>query len=375
MKPSSLIIIVWCILALTAWQNFFPFTSCQSKNKSAPVSTSPKTPAIDPAKLNDTITILAVGDVMMGTNYPAPGFMPPNDGRNLFDNVKDVIKNADIKFMNLEGTLFDAGGTPKSCGNPAACYSFRMPSKLGKNITDAGFNLISIANNHVGDFGDGGRKQTVDNLNALGLLYAGQVNYPTTIIEAKGLKLGMVAVAPNNNCVKLNDYAGIKNYIAQLKQTCQLVMVSFHGGAEGRDKQHVPKRHEIFYGEDRGNVYEMAHMAIDAGADMVIGHGPHVTRAIEIYKGKPITYSLGNFCTWDRISLAGVSGVAPIFKIWMTGAGQFIKAEIVSTKQIGKGIPVIDEYKQALKIIQQLTKADFPNAPLTISDNGVVMAK
>lgn len=323
----------------------------------------------------DTLNLTFVGDIMMGTNYPAPGFMPPNNGTNLFAQVTNFLNKAHITFGNCEGTLFDAGGTPKSCANPAVCYAFRMPAKLGDNLKTAGFDLISVANNHLGDFGDEGRKQTMANLDKLGMKFSGQETCPTTIIEANNFKLGMVAVAPNNNCMKLNDYDKIKANIAALKKTCNLVMVSFHGGAEGRDKAHVPRKHEIFYGEDRGNVYEMAHMAIDAGADMVIGHGPHVTRAFDFYKGKFIAYSLGNFCTWDRISLGGISGIAPILNLSITGTGKLAKASIVPIRQIGKGIPIVDEFKQVTKQLQDLTKQDFPEAGITINDNGTLSFK
>jgi poly-gamma-glutamate capsule biosynthesis protein CapA/YwtB (metallophosphatase superfamily) len=355
------------------------FGKCQNSTKdpNSKIANSKTLPEKTLQKLTDadTLDLTFVGDIMMGTNYPAPGFMPPNNGADLFAQVSQFLKQADITFGNCEGTLFDAGGTPKSCSNPAVCYAFRMPTALGQNLKNAGFDLMSVANNHLGDFGDEGRKKTMANLEALGIKYSGQEVCPTTTIKAKNFTLGMVAVAPNNNCFKLNDYAKIKTQIAELKKTCNLVMLSFHGGAEGRDKTHVPRNHEIFYGEDRGNVYEMAHMAIDAGADFVIGHGPHVTRAFDYYKGKFIAYSLGNFCTWDRVSLAGISGIAPILNLSYTGTGKLTKASIVPIRQIGKGIPVKDEYAQVTKQLQELTKKDFPEAGITIGDNGVITFK
>jgi poly-gamma-glutamate capsule biosynthesis protein CapA/YwtB (metallophosphatase superfamily) len=351
-----------------------------SSNSSVNVAPNTKTSKNATDKLTtlgdkDTLNLTFVGDIMMGTNYPAPGFMPPNSGKDLFAQVTKYLTPAHITFGNCEGTLFDAGGVPKSCANPAVCYAFRMPSALGQNLKDAGFDLISVANNHLGDFGAEGRKQTMANLEKLGMKYSGQETCPTTIIEANNFKLGMVAVAPNNACMKLNDYATIKANIQALKKTCNLVMVSFHGGAEGRDKTKVPRQHEIFFGEDRGNVYEMAHMAIDAGADMVIGHGPHVTRAFDYYKGKFIAYSLGNFCTWDRVSLAGISGIAPILNLSVTGTGKLAKASIVPIRQIGKGIPIYDDTKQVTKQLQELTKSNFPEAGLTINLDGSINFK
>jgi poly-gamma-glutamate capsule biosynthesis protein CapA/YwtB (metallophosphatase superfamily) len=351
------------------------FSFCNQVTNTTPVAQKNITSTSQKKLTNDTINLVFVGDIMMGTNYPLPGYMPPNNGKDLFTHVMPYIKESDISFANCEGTLFDAGGTPKQCANPAVCYAFRQPTILGNNLKEAGFNLMSIANNHFGDFGEEGRKQTIKNLENLGMKIAGQESHPTTIIEAKGIKLGMVAVAPNNNCTKLNDYERIKKYIAALKKECDLVLVSFHGGAEGRDHTHVPRKHEIFYGEDRGNVYEFAHTMIDAGADMVIGHGPHVTRAFDFYKGKFIAYSLGNFCTWDRVSLAGVSGIAPILKLSYTGNGVLTKASIIPTRQISKGIPIVDSFKQVTKQLQALTTSDFPEARLTINDNGTIVFK
>jgi poly-gamma-glutamate capsule biosynthesis protein CapA/YwtB (metallophosphatase superfamily) len=345
-------------------------TAAQVVSQNNPASVAPLKPS------KDTLTIACVGDMMLGTNYPAVAtYLPPNQGKDLLKEVTPYLQKADITFGNLEGTLFDNGGSPKKCGNPASCYAFRMPSYLGEVIKDAGFDVVSVANNHVGDFGDEGRRQTIANLEKLGIRYAGQVNYPTTIVEAKGIKLGMVAVAPNNNCVKLSDYATVKKYIAQLKKQCHLVMVSFHGGAEGRDRTRVPRKTEIFVGENRGNVYEFAHAMVDAGADMVIGHGPHVTRAFDYYKGKFIAYSLGNFCTWERMSIDGVSGIAPLLTLHITGEGKFVKAEVVPVRQVGQGVPGVDQSKWVIKELQRLTAEDCKEANISIGDDGLVREK
>ena len=112
------------------------------------------------------------------------------------------------------------------------------------------------------------------------------------------MKYGFAAFAPNNGTVSIHDLDEARRLVSQLDSVSDVVIVSFHGGAEGSKHQHVPRRNEIFYGEDRGNVYDFAHSMIDAGADIVFGHGPHVTRAVDIYKNRFIIYSLGNFCTY-----------------------------------------------------------------------------
>jgi hypothetical protein len=109
---------------------------------------------------------------------------------------------------------------------------------------------------------------------------------------------------------------------------------------------------------------------IDAGASIIFGHGPHVTRAVEIYKGKFIAYSLGNFCTYSKFGLNGVLGIAPIMKVFIDENGKFLKGEIIPVKQIKRGIPVIDENKTVIKVIKKLSEEDFPDSKLLIDDDG-----
>ena len=99
--------------------------------------------------------------------------------------------------------------------------------------------------------------------------------------------------------------------MAQLAATHDIVIVSFHGGAEGNGAEMLPFAREIFAGEDRGNVVEFAHAMVDAGADLVLGHGPHVVRPMELYRDRLIAYSLGNFATYYGISVEGIRGIAP----------------------------------------------------------------
>jgi len=160
--------------------------------------------------------------------------------------------------------------------------------------------------------------------------------------------------------------------VAHLDSLTDIVIVSFHGGAEGPQYQHVPRKHEMFHGEDRGDVYEFSHALIDAGADIIFGHGPHVTRAVEVYKEKFIAYSLGNFCTYGGINVSGINGWSPIIKVYTNNKGNFLKAQIISTIQTARSNVKIDSQKQVLKRIRELTTEDFPECPLTIDDLGWV---
>lgn len=315
------------------------------------------------------ISIIAVGDMMLGTNFPDASHLPPN-GINLLDPVKDILRNADLTFGNLEGTVLNAGGDVKKCGDPSKCYAFRQPEFVVDHLKDAGFDLVSVANNHMGDFGDAGRINTQKVLRAKGIRFAGLETCPWDTIRVKGLVIGMTAFAPNTACLKLNDYEQARRIVKGLNAMCDIVIVSFHGGAEGSSRTHVTRQRELFVGEDRGNVYEFSRIVIDAGADVVLGHGPHVTRAMDLYKDRFITYSMGNFATYSRFSLSGVSGIAPIYKLYVTRSGEFVKGEIVPIEQLGEGGPTVDPNRRVIKAIELLCQQDFPEVSWEIGADG-----
>ncbi|HYF69398.1 MAG TPA: CapA family protein [Ohtaekwangia sp.] len=319
----------------------------------------------------DTLTIIGVGDIMMGTNYPE-NRLPREEGAFLMKDIEPVLRNADVTFGNLEGTLLDEGGKPKTCNDPKVCYAFRTPVSYVKNLVNAGFDMMSLANNHAGDMGDAGRKSSMETLENAGILHAGQLDQKTTIFEKDSIKYGLVAFAPNSNCVPLNDLEGAKALVAGLDSLVDIVIVSFHGGAEGVNFQHVPRTVETYYGENRGNVYAFSHALIDVGADVIFGHGPHITRAIEVYKERFIAYSLGNFCTFRGISVSGIKGLAPIIKVYTDKSGKFFRGQITPTYQTHESGVKIDPGKQVIRIIQELTKKDFPETPLQIDDNGLI---
>ncbi len=316
----------------------------------------------------DTVTFIGVGDIMMGSNY-GTGILPPDSGSGLMSEVNDILKNADVTFGNLEGVMLDEGGTAKTCRNPSVCYVFRSPVKYVQNLTTAGFDVMSIANNHAGDFGDLGRNSTMKTLEDSGIEFAGQLQKPWTLFKKNGVKYGFIAFAPNSNCVNLNDLVEARKLVAHLDSLADIVIVSFHGGAEGPQYQHVPRKTELFYGENRGNVYQFAHEMIDMGADIIVGHGPHHTRAVEVYKNRFVAYSLGNFCTYG-MNITGVNGLAPIVKIFTSPKGEFLQACITSTDQTARMKVNIDNEKRVLKRIQQLTKEDFAETSIAISDDG-----
>lgn len=327
------------------------------------------------AQSADTVTIVCTGDIMLGSNFPNNSYLPPDSGKSLLQAVNDLLGNATLTFGNLEGALLNDGGTSKKCEDMTKCYAFRMPEYMAKRLVEAGFDFVSIANNHSGDFGDAGRLNTQRTLNENNIKYAGLTSCPSVIFSANGVVYGFCAFSPFTGTQDILLYDTAKTIVHTLDSLCDIVIVSMHAGAEGATHRNVTRKTEIFYDEDRGNVYEFAHLMIDAGADLIIGHGPHVTRAVELYKGRFIMYSLGNFCTYARFNLKGSNGVAPIIKVYLSSSGEFIKAQVYSVKQIGEGITVTDPSNSALKEIIELTGFDFQEVQLEITNSGMIFKK
>ncbi len=323
----------------------------------------------------DTISIIGVGDMMLGTNYPNSGYLPPKDGKEILAPVKELLADADVTFGNLEGVLLTAEGTVKKCNDPSVCYAFKSPEHYVKYFKEAGFDVVNIANNHFSDFGEEGRVNTMKTLDEAQIHYAGLLRVPWVTFVKDSVKYGFCGFAPTSGSVNFNDLKKAAQIVRHLDSVCDIVIVSFHGGGEGANYRHVTRQNESFIGENRGNPYAFARAVIDAGADVVFGHGPHVPRAIDLYKDRFIAYSLGNFATYARFNLRGSSGLAPIVKVKVNKKGVFQEARIISTKQLGEGGPQLDSENKVLKEIMELTQTDIPEAPLTISEEGIVRKK
>ena len=340
--------------------------------------TPPPPPAPAPA-LPLPVRLVGVGDIMMGTDFPEAKYLNPDltPGADLSaligPRLLTILQSADITFGNMEGSLFDGDGEHKPCKNPKTCYVFRSPSFHGELLREMGFDVMSIANNHSGDFREAGRGATMAALARNGIAYAG-LDIPgartATLTTVDGARVGVLAVSPNWGTVSINDPDRAAGIVRELAAGHDIVLVSFHGGAEGREMTRVPREMEVFYGEDRGDVYGFAHAVIDAGADVVLGHGPHVPRAVEVYRGRFIAYSLGNFWTYGRFNLSDLAGVAPVVDLELARDGRLLKARIHSARQLGWGVPRIDDSGAAARAIAELTAMDFPESTLEFWPDG-----
>ena len=308
--------------------------------------------------------------MMLGTDYPE-NRLPDDDGVGFLRAVTPILAAADITFGNLEGVLTDGGTPAKQCSNPNACYMFRSPSRYVEHYKAAGFDVLSLANNHARDFGEAGRLASMHTLATAGLRHSGLAGDFATL-KVNGLDVALLAYAVTQKSNLLHDYALARSTVESVAQSHDIVIVSFHGGAEGRDVTHVPFAEEEYFGEPRGDVVKFSRMVVEAGADLVLGHGPHVVRAMEHFDGRLIAYSLGNFATYYGISVAGLKGIAPILVVTLDGNGKFIDGKIHSTIQLRPDGPSIDPQKRALKLIRNLSAEDFATPGIQFNADGSI---
>lgn len=306
--------------------------------------------------------------MMLGTDYPE-NHLPDDDGVSFLAEVAPTLSHADLTFGNLEGVLVDGGEPGKKCSNPNACYLFRSPARYVQHYKNAGFDVLSLANNHARDFGEDGRLASMQTLAAAGILHTGlEGDFAST--EVNGLKIAVMAYAVTVNSNLLLDYEIAAETVAEYAANHDIVVISFHGGAEGRDVMSLPFAEEEYYGEPRGDVVKFARMMIDAGADLIIGHGPHVVRGMEVYKDRLIAYSLGNFATYYGISVVGDKGVAPILVTKLDQDGRFVSGQVHSTRQIRPAGPSFDPQNRALYLLRTLSRQDFGSPGIRFGADG-----
>jgi hypothetical protein len=327
-------------------------------------------------KQSGEVSIAAVGDIMLGSTYPETATLPPEDGAQLLAEVTPVLAAADLAFGNLEGPMLEGGSTSK-CTDEAAragrCYAFRVPPRYGAHLKQAGFDVMSLANNHVMDFGLEGRASSAKVLDQLGIAHSGERG-DVARLSVRGRKVALIAFAPYPHSYNLLDLDAARQAVTELAVSADIVMVSFHGGAEGARFQHVVQGSEMFYGEDRGDLRTFAHAMIEAGADLVIGHGPHVMRGLEVYRGRLIAYSLGNFATYGSFNLSGPNGLAAILEVRLACDGAFLGGRLHPVKQIKPGGPRLDPEAAVLPLVRQLSEEDFGKTAVRISDKGELAA-
>ncbi len=246
-----------------------------------------------------------------------------------------------------------------------------MPTRYAGHLKEAGFPVLNIANNHILDAGFEERKNTITTLRNAGAPGNRRGNDSKSYEKTgKDCRPGIFLQGFTLCMFHFGYSRGARDYIQAEKDND--IVASFHGGAEGKHALHIPKVDETFLEENRGNVIRFAHAVIDAGADMV-GHGPHVLRAMEVYKGKLIAYSLGNFLAYALFNLKGPNSLSVILRVRIDAAtGSFLDGTLVPVHLVNGGIPEPDPTGESIRLIKELTATDIKPRSIVIEDNGVI---
>ncbi len=375
---------------------------------------SPPPPIAErPARRRATasVRLAFVGDINLGT-ATLPGGVPPDSGRALLAAARPAL-SGDLVIGNFEGVLADSGETEK-CGKkravvwrglvpvsdtgrvappprreprhrakrkaakpapPIRCYAFLTPTLLAPRLAEAGFTHLNLANNHANDFGLDGRRSTEATLASLGLATYGPLGRVVidTIRHGDAVTtVGVIGFTTYPFAYDLLDIPGSAAAVDSLRRLVDVLVVTFHGGAEGAAALNVPFAAESLGREPRGDLRAWAHAVIDAGADAVVGHGPHVLRGVEFWKGKPIVYSLGNFATYRGFNLAGPQALTGVLQLELAGDGRLLRARLVPMRQLPLQGPAPDPDAAAVALIRRLSEEDFGTASARIADDGTI---
>lgn len=318
------------------------------------------------------VKIQAVGDMVPGTNFPDASRLPQGGADSLFQQVKGLF-TADLVIGNYESTFTDYPKTRKDTSRKLV-FAFRSPPSYAPSFQKAGFDVLNIANNHSYDFFSTGFEDTAKAIEGAGMTVTGKKGQ-ISIVEKNGLKIAIIGYSylSYHNSVHRLEESG--NLVAQASKSADMVIVTVHMGAEGNSALHTKNKDEMFYSENRGNPVRFAHAMIDKGADLVLGHGPHVPRALELYKGRLIAYSLGNFMGYKVFSIRENTGVSLILEAELAADGTFVGGKIIPVALSSTGVPMPDPQNKSISLLQTLSRDDFPGDELIIQNDGTIGVK
>ena len=314
-----------------------------------------------------TISIADVGDMNFGMN----GRYPPGGATELLANVARDL-HSDLTVGNLE-TALGSSGTTKCGPKPSAeCFAFQAPASNALDVARAGFAAVNVANNHTDDAGAAGIQETDQALTTAHLSWTGRPGQITYLVR-NGIKVALLGFAPYEYDSNLLDIPAAVAAVRQATRHAQLVIVFIHAGAEGVGAQHVRPGMETYLGEERGDPIAFAHAVVNAGADLVLGSGPHVLRAMQWYRGKLIAYSLGNFAGYYTLGLGGVTADSAILHVVLRADGTFASGSVTPIRLVGAGLPQPDPARTGIQLINSLSREDLGASGVHINPGGVIV--
>ncbi len=340
-----------------------------TQTRTTPPPTHPRRthPKRVPADSKATVTIAWGGDTVLGSTYA----MPPAEGRSMLAHVAPIFRAADIGWVNLEEAL--ANGTSSKCAGstPGRCYAFGAPPSYARALPASGIRIVNLANNHADDYGAAGQASTLAGLRAAGVTWdgkPGQIRY----LKVHGLRVAFLGFAPYKWAARLENIPAAVRLVRRAAATADLVVVAMHAGAEGSAAVHVPQGTETFLGENRGSSRAFTHAVINAGADLVVGSGPHVIRGVQWYRGRLIAYSLGNLAGWRTFAMGGTLSKTAIITVTLHADGGVAAAHWTSLSLESPGTPVLDPGNGSLSLVAQLSREDFGASGARFAADGTI---
>jgi hypothetical protein len=353
-------------------------------------------PLLEPtpaARLYAPVRLAFVGDINLGTSTLEDG-VPPDSGRGLLDQARPSLVG-DLVVGNFEGVLADTGrsvkclvplsasekrrrrlkGDTTSVTTRSNCYAFRTPTFLAPRLIEAGFTHMNLANNHANDLGPTGRQSTEETLRGLGVrLYGplGQISVDSIQRGDSLTTVGLVGFTTYPYAYNLLDIERSAAVVDSIRPLVDLLIVTFHGGAEGAKAVRTSEVAESLGREPRGELRRWARAVIDAGADAVIGHGPHVLRGIEFYHERLIAYSLGNFATYRGFNLSGPLGITGVLQLEFSARRTLHAARLVPMVQRPRQGPAPDPDRSAIDLVRRLSVDDFGPSAAVVAETGEI---
>lgn len=309
-------------------------------------------------RLRPAIEIGWAGDIVVGSSYG----LPPSGGRTQFEAVDHLLRRPDLMIGNYEGTL-SRGGTPR-CAGGALCYIFQAPPERARNLARAGFDVLNLANNHGLDMGAGARRESVVALRGAGLDAAGLPGQ-VLVRTVHDTRVAIVGMSPYPGTTNMRSPAAVRDLVRAARRRADVVVVAMHVGLEGPAGAHVPR------GADYGtHTRAAAHGAIEAGADVVFGSGPHVVRGVERWRGRYVVYSSGNFAGWRNFGLSRLTSQSGVVRMRFDHRGRPTAAAWDGVVLRGPGIPHPDRSGAVVRRVAELSRADFGRRGARFSRSG-----
>ena len=312
----------------------------------------------------ESVTLNWVGDISFSKRHGLPRGGP----QRVLGRVSRLFRGADITTGNLEGTL-GSGGRSKCGGGSSNCHAFQAPVSYARGLARVGFSMLNLANNHSRDFGTTGLRQTVRALAAAGIAHTG-LGHRIRVVRVAGRRVAFLGFAPYPWASPLTNIPVARRLIAAAARRAEVVVVFIHAGSEGSGSTRVPRGREHAFGENRGETRRFAHEAVAAGADAVLGSGPHVLRGIECYRRRVIAYSLGNFTGYRTLATGGVLSLSGVLRVRLGPTGKLLGGRLMPVRIAAPGVPRPGGPSVAL--VRRLSRADFGARACRIAPNGAL---